>query len=434
MGHDTMFSLERCSLFALLVGALACGDARSMPLAPPSDSAAAPETATPAPSTHAVTEEATLPAAPAEPAPPATTPASANGAGEGAGPAPIGLEPEGTPASGGASDDPAASEPPESIDPDEPAAENPVPDEPAEEGPTSEQPAPDEPAEAEPTEEEPAEEEPTADAPAPDEPAAGSSLARGGAPTRQSALSPGPFGVTIVTTGLRDGPDYGSQTLHVPEGVAPPFAAVAIVPGRDELESSIQAWGPFLASHGIVTLTFGTNDPGDDPDVRALALLDALDTLRAENSRAGGPLEGELALDHLGVMGWSAGGAGVLRAASNTPALKAAITLAAFSPGGQFPDDQVPTLLLAGSADARAGGQSQGVFESLPDTTPRMLFEVQGGSHEVGNDPQNAEGEVGLYGLSWLEVFLVGDERYRQFLDEAPTQASDFRASLGDTP
>ena len=36
-----------------------------------------------------------------------------------------------------------------------------------------------------------------------------------------------------------------------------------------------------------------------------------------------------------------------------------------------------------------------------------MLFEVEGGPHEIGNDPANADGEIGRYGLSWLEVFLV---------------------------
>ena len=124
---------------------------------------------------------------------------------------------------------------------------------------------------------------------------------------------------------------------------------------------------------------------------------------------------------------------GALRRASyNTALLRAAIAMAPFSPGGEFPEDGVPTLFIAGSADPRAGGQSQGVFESLPDSTPKLLFEVDQGGHEIGNDPGNADGEVGLFGLSWLEVFLVGDERYRPFLEQAPARASDFRASLGD--
>jgi len=240
--------------------------------------------------------------------------------------------------------------------------------------------------------------------------------------------------VTTVSAGLRDGPAYGTQTLYVPQGAEPPFAAVAIVPGFNTPESSIQAWGPFLASHGIVALTIGTNTPTDSAQLRSSALLDALATIRAENTRAGSPLAGKLASDRLGIMGWSLGGGGTLIAASSTPSLKAAITMAAYGPGAQYPQDQVPTLFLAGSADPNAGGQSQGMFASLPGTTPKMLFEVQGGPHEVGNDPQNANGEIGRYGLSWLEVFLVGDDRYRQFLSETPSQASDFRQSLITAP
>lgn len=269
-------------------------------------------------------------------------------------------------------------------------------------------------------------------APAPDDPE--TPVAPSTPLTREAATGPGPLQVSTVTSGLRDGPAYGTQTLYVPQGAEPPLAAVAIVPGFNTPESSIQAWGPFLASHGIVALTIGTNTPTDSAELRSSALLDALETLRAENARAGSPLEGKLAADRLGIMGWSLGGGGTLIAASSTPSLKAAITMAAYGPGAQYPQDQVPTLFLAGSADRNAGGQSQGMFASLPSTTPKLLFEVQGGPHEIGNDPQNANGEIGRYGLSWLEVFLVGDDRYRQFLTETPTQASDFRQNLITTP
>jgi dienelactone hydrolase len=369
-----------CSpLLALVVGALACGDGGGMAPAPAADTEGG-RTETSPPSNA----PATPPAAPAETPATPSAPAAADGAGEGVGSNPIMLGGQDPPASGAAGEE-AATDPP------------------ANEAPTNAEPS-------------------------------GTSLVHGADPTRESATSPGPFGVTIVTTGLRDGADYGSQTLHVPEGAEPPFAAVVVVPGFNTLESSIQAWGPFLASHGIVTLTIGTNTPTDSADARARALLDALQTIEAENARGGSPLEGELALDHLGIMGWSLGGAGVLSAASSTPSLKAAITMAAFSPGGQFASDQVPTLFIAGSADPNAGGQSQGLFASLPATTPKMLFEVQGGPHEIGNDPANANGEIGRYGLSWLEVFLVGDERYRPFLAETPTQASDFQQNLSSDP
>jgi dienelactone hydrolase len=261
-------------------------------------------------------------------------------------------------------------------------------------------------------------------------PAPGDALVRGGDPSVESATDPGPFEVDTLTSELRDGPFYGSQTLHVPVGAEPPFAGVAVVPGFISPEASIRAWGPFLASHGIVALTIGTNAGGDPPEVRAQALLDALDTLRAENERSGSPLEGAVALDRLGVMGWSMGGGGTLIAANETPELRAAVSFAAWSPGARFADNRVPTLMLAGSADGLAGGQSQGFFESMPETTPKMLFEVAGGPHDIANDPRSADGEIGRYGLSWLKVFLEGDERYRQFLLETPSRQSDFRSNL----
>jgi dienelactone hydrolase len=261
-------------------------------------------------------------------------------------------------------------------------------------------------------------------------PAGSDGLIRGDDPTVESATSPGPFDVDVITNGLRDGPGYGTQTLHVPVGAEPPFAGVAIVPGFVSPESAIRAWGPFLASHGIVALTIGTNSGGDSPDVRAAALMDALETLRAENDRADSPVVGAMDLERLGVMGWSMGGGGTLIAANAHPELRAAVSFAAWSPGVQFGDDQVPTLMLAGSADPLAGGQSQGFFDSIPEETPKMLFEVSGGAHDIANDPRAADGEVGRYGLSWLKVFLEGDERFRQFLLETPSRQSDFRTNL----
>lgn len=388
MAHERMFTHNRRPLLAVLLGALACGDGSGMSPATMPAGAATP---------NAVPDA--TPAEPPAAASPADVPGAAAAAAGGTSSAPedVGADPiqlgaASPPETGGSADDTASSEAPPS------------------EAPSSEEPA-----------------SPAA------EPGA-ASLARGADPTRESAAAPGPFEVTTLVTGLRDGPDYGSQTLHIPEGVEPPFAAVAIVPGFNTPESSIVAWGPFLASHGIVTLTIGTNDPADSAQVRARAVLDALETIKAENVRAGSPLEGNVALDRLGIMGWSLGGGGVLIASESTPSLKAAITMAAFAPGGQFPQNQVPTLLLAGSADPNAGGQSQGIFASFPDATPTMLFEVLDGPHEVGNDPANADGEIGLYGLSWLEVFLVGDERYRPFLDAAPSQASDFQQNLAGAP
>jgi dienelactone hydrolase len=198
----------------------------------------------------------------------------------------------------------------------------------------------------------------------------------------------GPLATKSYSSGLRDGSAYGSQTMHYPIGGNAPYPAVVIVPGFMSAESSIGDWGPYFASHGIAVLTIGTNSTLDQPPARAEALLDALATIKAENSRAGSPVQGNLDLTRLGVMGWSMGGGGTLIVVNGHPELKAAITLCAWNPGQSYGSTKVPTLMFAGTADTLAGGQSQGFYTSIPASTPKMLFEVQGADHFYANTPR----------------------------------------------
>ena len=264
-------------------------------------------------------------------------------------------------------------------------------------------------------------------------PNTGTGFIRGDDPTESSVLgtATGPYTVMSYTDGYRDGPDYADSTIFYPTDADPPFAAVAIVPGFVSPQSSIMNWGPFLASFGIVTMTIGTNSPTDDPTLREAALLDALETIKSENTRSGGPLENKIATDHLATMGWSMGGGGTLLAANDHPELKATVAMCAWNPGFQYSMDKVPSMMFASQGDPLAGGQSQGFYTSIPDSTPKLLVEFPGADHFVANDPVGQSGEIGKYGLSWLKVFLEGDERYRQFLLKMPTvMTTDWQSNL----
>jgi len=258
----------------------------------------------------------------------------------------------------------------------------------------------------------------------------GTGLIRGDAPTAASAAAMGPYQVVTTLMGLRDPAEYGTQTLYSPTGAEPPFASIAIVPGFVSPEDAIKAWGPFLASHGIVVLTIGTNSGADSPEIRSTALLAALDTLKAENARAGSPVEGKLDVSRFAVGGWSMGGGGTLLTAAAHPELKAAMALCAWYLSAPFTTDTVPTLMFAGTADGLAGGMSQTFYAAIPESTPKTIFEITGADHPYANTPTGAMNQVGRYGLSWLKVFLEGDDRYRQFLTVSPTGAADFRTTV----
>jgi len=261
--------------------------------------------------------------------------------------------------------------------------------------------------------------------------AGSSSSVPGPDPTTASASTAGTLEVeTISWTDFRDGPSFSGGTIWYPTDGVPPYPFVAVVPGYVSYESSIASWGPFLASHGIVTITIDTNTSGDYPLTRSFALLDALESVAAENERSGSPLMGKLDESRQGLMGWSMGGGGTLIAADATPTLKAAISLCGWNPGGWYPDLTVPALMFASLGDPLAGGQSQGFYESIPESTPKMLIEAGIGDHFVANNPANLSGMIGLYGLSWMKVFLQGDERYRQFLLQMPQGTTDYASNV----
>lgn len=232
-----------------------------------------------------------------------------------------------------------------------------------------------------------------------------------------SGTAKGPYSVKSYASGFKKSPSYAAGTIYYPEGgnPTPPFGCVIVVPGFTALQNSIMNWGPFLASNGIVTMTIDTLTTGDLPDQRAGELLDALKDCVAENERAGSPLMGKIDKNTTGLMGWSMGGGGTLIAAARTPSLKAAIGLCAWGPSGGTMN-KVPMLMFEGTADVLAAGMSDGYYQQTPASTPKMLFEVTGADHFYANDPASQRGIVGLYGLSWMKVFLEGDMRYKQFL------------------
>jgi dienelactone hydrolase len=259
-------------------------------------------------------------------------------------------------------------------------------------------------------------------------------IVRGPAPTKASATAKGPYQVKSYTTGFTV-MGYGGGTIWYPEGADAPFGAVAVCPGFTAAQSSIMNWGPFLASHGIVAITIDTATPLDPVDLRVEELMSALGSIKGEHARSGSPLFQKIDVTRLGVMGWSMGGGGTWLAAAMHPELRSAVSFAghiATALNQDVSTIKVPTLLLAGSTDnlILGGGMSQPVYDKIPATTPKMVWEVQGAGHNVANDPAGTGGAIGRYGLAWEKVFLEGDERYRQFLLEMPTPASYFKTNL----
>jgi dienelactone hydrolase len=253
-----------------------------------------------------------------------------------------------------------------------------------------------------------------------------------------SITDPGVYGVASLTEsdGIRNGPDYSGATIYYPTNATPPFVGMAIVPGYASAQSTIQNWGPFLASHGIVTMTIGTNSIFENPYSRRDALLDAIVTLLEENTRTGSPLLGNLDTTRIAVGGWSMGGGGAQLAAAADTTLKAVMALTPWLDTSQLtPSDlnhPVPLLIFSGEIDGIAPPSSHADvhYSYTPQTTHKLIYEINNAGHSVANGPTGGQDYVGKIAVSWLKQYLIGDTCYCPLLLDTPSTASKYLTNV----
>lgn len=259
--------------------------------------------------------------------------------------------------------------------------------------------------------------------------------------TVESITNPGPYEVATLTEadGIRNGPNYLGATVYYPTNATPPYASIAIVPGFSALPLSVSEWGPFYASHGIVTIIIGTNSLFDFPETRAIALIDALETLRQENTRASSPLENNLDVDKFAVSGWSMGGGGAQRAAVLDNTIKGVVGLCPWLPSPSLNHDS-PVVIFSGQDDTVAPPPQHADihYNVTPNTTDKLLFEVKNGDHSVANSPNGGNGTVGKIALSWLKLFVEENDCYCPLLTDSllvdPPAASKVQSSFECEP
>ena len=250
--------------------------------------------------------------------------------------------------------------------------------------------------------------------------------------------NPGPYSYeTIVENdGMRDGPDYFGSTLYYPIGAQGPLSSLILVPGFVSPESDVSAWGPYLASHGIIVMTIGTNTLTSLPVDRANALLDASQTLQEENDRAASPVYQQIDINKISVGGHSMGGGGAQIAATIDESLKSIISL---NPWIQqwlvdydYLDHAVPNLIIGGQNDniANVNEHANVHYYYTPNTTPKAIYEIENGGHSTGRFPATANNYVGKIVLSWLNYFAGSNDCYFSLLLEYPEQASVYQNNL----
>lgn len=264
-------------------------------------------------------------------------------------------------------------------------------------------------------------------------------ICRGDEPTLESLKKEGPYQVKDYNAGFAVDMMYGGARIWYPddEAAKPPYSGVVLCPGFTGTIADLAEWGPFLASHGIVTMIIDTTTVLDPVASRVGQLWAALNALKKEDERADSPLAGKLSDDRYGLGGWSMGGGATWINTGDHAELKTGMTLAGHSStaGGATIASKitVPTLMFAGSADPEfLGGakQSQGAYMAIPADTPKIMYEAMGMGHWEFNAPKGNSWNTGAYGLAFQKTFLDGDQRYRKFLLEQGPNASEWLSNI----
>jgi hypothetical protein len=235
----------------------------------------------------------------------------------------------------------------------------------------------------------------------------------------QSITNPGPFPVNNIdeNSGIRNGPNYNGSTIYYPaNNVNTLYSSIIMVPGFMNTELTIQNWGPFFASHGIITMTIGANGLTDTHIQRRDALLDAIVSLKNENQRVASPLFGKIDTFSIAVGGVSKGGGGAQLVPAIDLSIKAIVSLYPWldNPTSSDLNHSVPVIIISGQLDALAPPSLHADihYNLTPNTTNKLKYEVAFGTHDVISGPNGGNGEVGIRVISWLQNFLLSDSCY----------------------
>jgi pimeloyl-ACP methyl ester carboxylesterase len=266
----------------------------------------------------------------------------------------------------------------------------------------------------------------------------------------------GPYQIAYLTEadGIRNGPNYNDGRLYYPIGANPPLKSIVLTPGWGGGSSYMVGWAEFFASYGFIAIAIGPNDEiNDSHEMRAEGLIDAIETIKEEDYRSDSPLFGLVDHDKFIVSGYSmGGGASQVALVLDHPYVDEAIVAAiALNPTiifedcdicseseyciclvPEFLEHDIPTLVIAGQNELNElpsyeGLLGQDIYENTPESTLKILYEIESGGH---GSAEVSSISVQEKVLQWVNYHLLEDLSYCDSLLSSPNNASQFLTTL----
>ena len=271
----------------------------------------------------------------------------------------------------------------------------------------------------------------------------------------------GPYQYQYLTEsdGIRISSFYNGALLYYPQGAPIPYHTIVLIDAFGD-EYGLEGWAQFYASHGYVAISIGNFDRRSrdlssnwDYEDRAIALIDAVETVKYEQHRNLSPLYGLIDTTSFAVSGYSTSGGGAHAAVTMESTLKTAVLL---NPAAAFLDSlncpietayyclreehlnhETPVLIFAGeneldglvsdSDSTYLGMWALVQYNYIPETTDKSYFESAGQGHGSSTYPV---GPVADYSLAWLNYYLRGENSSCDYLIQEPENVSEFITTL----
>jgi dienelactone hydrolase len=204
-----------------------------------------------------------------------------------------------------------------------------------------------------------------------------------------------------------------------------PFPALTFTGGITNVKEQVAWLADHVVTYGFILIVMTpTNNLSTTTDVWEKAMLGGLEMLESENSRPSSPIYNLVDTDSLGIMGYSMGGGGTLKAANTVgDKIKTALSLAPHEflvNPSMYANISVSTVVTTGTRDIICPRDSVwAISDCLPDHIERLFVNFTNADHLDWVDllgDQETQDRFKTFIVSWLKYYLAGDFSFETYL------------------
>lgn len=244
-------------------------------------------------------------------------------------------------------------------------------------------------------------------------------------PVDYELTDPGEYTRCYYDTGL-ESDAYSSAFIVYPcETSEGPFPSLTFTGGITNVKEQVAWLADHVVTYGFVLIVMTpTNNLAVNTDVWKNAMLGGLEMLESENNRSSSPIYNLVDMNRLGIMGFSMGGGGTLKAANTVgDGIKTALSLAPHEAPvdpSMYTNITVPTVVTTGTNDSICPRDSvKDIFDCLPNNLDRLFVNFTDANHVDWMDllgDKTTHNRFKTFVVSWLKYYLAGDSSYETYL------------------